>query len=95
MAKNFKKTAIKTEKKKKKFKKSDSFCHNEEKRDSSVITSSLAIPPSLRGAKRRSNPKRERACTGLPRPKGLAMSRTLCVLTKFCFAKLASMTCCR
>ena len=32
---------------------------------------------SLRGAKRRSNPERDRVCTGLPRPKGLAMTGEL------------------
>ena len=50
MAKNFKKTAIKTEKNEKKLKKSDF----------SVIVKKKVISPSLRGAKRRSNLERER-----------------------------------
>jgi len=57
IAKNFKKTAIKTEKNEKKLKKSDF----------SVIVKKKVISPSLRGAKRRSNPEKKRACTGLLR----------------------------
>ena len=74
MAKKFKKTAIKTGKNEKKFKKSDF----------SVIARSEATKQS-----------RKRECGTLDCFATLAMSRTLCVLTKFCFAKLAAMTCCR